>query len=566
MFVRFSDKISPSIHDPFVSYAFNEELSKSPSFVDIRAIVQTNTTQWLNDLSHGHLKLGNRISQHCAWWWWLPQARLDARPWGQESIIKPLFFARAVVDWLRSSPSGSLNVIGAPKIVQKFICEFEPKVVVQGVPLKGDSRLTPIIQYLADLVWKSLVLLRFLFDRNTKVFKSSTMILFERFGLHQNLGQARDYFFSKLFEDIPHECACLDPISPRRKSFQGAMDILSEMHIQDLPRALGRNIYLGILVLWFGFFTPPCIIANAQSKSFWRHFLWGQFSRSVVLRESLVYDVFSRWATQGTLRTVVYPYEEKGYERALLLALKSSRVKTIGYTPHPQHELAVSMQDGGTCRPPRPTMYGVCGPAYVGYFQHWGRKKNTIHVWGSAKSCQQDFRDIQNVHRLNTLILLSHPHELEVFYSWLKAEPGLTENIHYLIRGYQSVPSGLFARRLATLGNDYPQAKAVSGELGANLSEADLAIFNATSAGLLAVNAGKLVVHACLDDFFKINCCFNNLGPMLSCATAKELAQRLQEIRRASRDQRQYLWRQQVKATAEIFGRINHQEIQNDIS
>ena len=106
MKVSFLKELKGVSKSPFSVYGFREDLRTQSHFVDIRAVVSEHESTWLNDLALSHSRLSeSMLTQQNPWWWLTGYSRLDARPWGAESVIKPLFFSRAVLAWGQTNPS-----------------------------------------------------------------------------------------------------------------------------------------------------------------------------------------------------------------------------------------------------------------------------------------------------------------------------------------------------------------------------------------------------------------------------------------------------------------------------
>jgi len=559
----------------FASYFYQEDLSAHPSFVDIRAIVQENTESWLDDLAVSHGDLSTAFLKYGPWWWLSSYSRLDARPWGQESTIKPLFFARAILEWAKKNSQAELFLIGAPLEVALYLQDFDPTAKVEGANIFRKlffGTITHITQktiFKLKLLKEWVGLWRICFRGDKKQLGSKRLVVYERFAPGQTSDQARDYFFDKLFEASAIGYACIDPLSfgsPARKKDDQTFFVLDQVTWQDAFFVFWRNICFDGLMIVVGINPPACVIAGKTSDKFWRYYLWGNYSKGVILKELCVYRIFKRLAAEKSFESIVYPYEEKGYERALLLAVQGHGIKTIGYAPHPQHHLAVSMKDSLKPAPLRPSLYGVCGKEYIDYFEQWAAKPvGAVRIWGSAKSWTRGFGQKVLPKDLKIFLLLSHPYELEVFGSWLKAESKLCEGVTYLVRVYKSVLGRVFTKRFEAIMSEFPFVREAKGDFTSGLAQCDLAMFNGTSAGLLAVNSGKIAVHAALDDFFEINPCFNHLDSMLNCTTAAALAQRFQELRAMSHEQLNAVWQNQKNFVAGVFAPIDRPTIEKDL-
>jgi hypothetical protein len=577
MKVVFLKKFLTIPDSPFSSYHFQEDLHHHAQFVDVRAIVAEHQAAWINDLAVSHVQLSRDIA--CPWWWLTAYSRLDLRPWGMEAIFKPLFFARAVIAWKNSNPTQEkLRLSDCPMEVALYLKEFDPSLEIEGMETNkaGWSRCGRLIN---GWILLTLKLFKQLFQGVQKAFfskdtrlKVKNLVFFERFSPSMTLAGSRDYYYKDLFTGQKQQrmCfACLDQLSPDFKSSQlnpNEFFLLDCLTFADLRFALSQGMALFFSIIRAISHQPPCRIGGMVTRSFWSNFLSENLSQNITLKEFCVFCIFKRHIQERRYETIVYPYEEKGYERALLMACEAQAVKTIGYTPHPQHHLAVAMKDSLKPSLYSPSMYAVCGPKYVDYFQHWAGKSAPIHVWGSTKACEKNFPQKSINPKIDALLVLSHPHEMDVFVSWLRAEPMLTKDITYWVRHYQSVPEKLFQERFRRMTDEFPMVKPALSDFDQSLDACEVVLFNATSAGLLAVNRGRLAMHLSLDDFFAINPCFDDMEFMLHCATSKDLVRRLDSLRGLEASKVEVIWQGQKKFVSSIFFPVDNHQIDKDLS
>ena len=287
--------------------------------------------------------------------------------------------------------------------------------------------------------------------------------------------------------------------------------------------------------------------------------------RLPILVNICTYRVLRRLLKNSPCSLLIYPYEEKGIERAMLYACQENNVRVMGYTPHPQHWLALSLKDTKQQQGLRPSRYAVCGKAYIDYLRNWAGKSEEISVWGSGKT----FHRLENLTefgaQLKVLLLVSHPNELKVFSSWLQYNPSMTKNIHYFFRPYGALKSTDAERILSELDNKYSCITITSESLYEDLAQTDLAVFCATSAGIAAVKHGRLAIHLCLDDFFAMDPCFDNVEPFLSCQSAQEFIDRVQYLKCLTKEDLNIVYEKQQAAAEDIFGKADSNQIKDDL-
>ncbi len=191
----------------FGLYWFAEDARARPGFVDVRAIVQANTEAWLNDLARSHGNISDAFLKNGPWWWMSALSRLDARPWGYEEALKPLFFARAVVAWCQEHPEEKeLTLVGCPVDVLIYLKDFAPRLQVNA--LKGASvrvkdwvnAVKEIFLFFVRLKIQGLSLLVKWYQSMPQGGPADCLVLYERFSPSQSARETKDYFYNKLFE------------------------------------------------------------------------------------------------------------------------------------------------------------------------------------------------------------------------------------------------------------------------------------------------------------------------------------------------------------------------------
>ena len=558
--------------EPFSTYNHDEAQSLKSNYVPLRNIAQQRTDQWLKELQAIHTQFSNALCKQSQYWWFSALSRLDARPWGHEHLIKPLFFARAILTWFHDNPQHQqLTVHGAPPELALYLKNMERSVHIVNFDTTRHLWTRQLLSLL-QIAWfttnlaklTSCALYRCL-RLKAKLPQGQTLILFERFDPKLSAVDCRNYFYHCLFETCEHQkqivFGCIDQLVWRKQyddqATQNTCNILDEVNFFDVLASLCQQLWL-----------TCCVFAQALNTSnlFWKIFVFSQLRQSTVFREICLSRVMNRAFGNGVWRTVVYPYEEKGYERAILHGLKGTAARVIGYIPHPQHRLAVSMRESGQHGLLRPSLYAACGTQYVEFFAHWAHKQEQVHVWGTDKSPTAPINPRKFDIPLKILVLLSHPNELDVFTSWLMANPHLLINRHFCIRGYPNAGARSFDRVLSTLLHHFPQISTASRGLNEELHSCDIAVFNATSAGLLASTLGKLAIHIGLDDFFAINPCFDQLESMLSCKTANDFEARLTIVTQTSPEGIATLLQQQRAFIQTILSPINRLVIDKDLA
>ncbi len=543
-------KSAPTDGSLWANYGYQEDDGHKAGYIDIRAIVQANADAWLSDLSQAHALLSKDLSAKSRWWWLTPFSRLDVRPWGAQEKFKPLFFARAILEWQRQHPNQKLNIINAPQDLIGCLADFQGSSSINFAVLYSWLKEKTIFK----IKWlKQILALSQRSSFTLALEGKKTCVIAERFDPKHSNEDTIKYFYGHMFDDVD--------------SSKVAFVVLDQLPVDDKFFIINASLSWDMMMFFASWKQRPCTIGGINAPTFWSRFLLTQYTKNLIVKELAVYQSVKKLLSSQEIDTIVYPYEEKGYERALLMACEGSNVKTIGYTPHPQHHLALSMKDDVKPAAPKPSQYAVCGGRYVDFFESWGKKpQGSVHVWGSPKSANHSQDQKAFGSPLKMLLFLSHPDELRVFSSWLRAEPMLLKEKIYMVRGYKSVPDALFAKQLDDITKEFSAVIKDTGDFTKDLNACDLALFNATSAGLMAINAGKLAIHVCLDDLFRINPCFNQTDFVLSCASAQELEKRLKTLSDSDVAAKTALARREYEFVATVFSPTNKEMIRKDIA
>ena len=586
MKITFLRGLPDKFNKPFGVYQYDERLVREPGYIDIKGIIKEKTGDWLDEIQRSHARLSEEFLRYTRWWWAIPASRLDLRPWGQEHIFKPLFFARAVLEWMESNPDvDEILVIGCDAAVAVYLKEFRRDMVFRN----GRGILYPAflifkacknsLSCVKNMFRDAIHILRHHAFHNKAFIKSQAIALYELFPNTFSLADGYKYFYGSLFDSLDSVKAdtvsygCIEDNNCRINKLRSENDkpiffLLDNVMPGDLAISVVINTYLFFAAWIMAFRKIPCTIGGRTSRRFWLGYLFNELNRMPCLRSICSYRALRSILTRHTYKLVIYPYEEKGFERAILFACRERNVATVGYTPHPQHRLAAALRDTHEPMSPKPSGYAVCGPAYVDYFESWGKKeRRSISIWGSAKSFSGNLTATGFPRsNLKILLLLSHPNELRVFHSWLRAEERISHKIDYSLRIYKAVQNRIFSNELIRLLRDFACVREVHGNLAEDLSRSDAVIFCGTSAGLVAVNHGLLAVHVSLDDFFQINPCFDELDPMLSCETPNQFADLLEELRAMDDSSITELRRKQRSFVARIFSPIQSGVIRREIA
>ncbi len=572
-----------NIITPFAIYNYDEVLAGHANYIDIRKIIQDHSDRWLDEIHQSFASLSGKFLGFTRWWWVTGMSRLDARPWAQEYLFKPLFFARALLEWLsKHQDVKEVFLIGCPHEVAVYLKEFKKDLKMNG----GRQEIFPasfiffLLRHVSVAVLKLFVnavhvARNHLFHAQNFV-KSDTLALFQPVA-NASLASSCKYYYDGLFDalNITKNASiaygCIDIVSPlkdlRPETDKSIFFILDNISVSGFIKSVGINIFLIFLTARISLGKNSCKVGEYQSLRFWPIYLLNELSRSFFLSQTCSYYALNSIFEKHRYQCVISTYEEKTIERTILFSCQEVGIPVIGYILHPQHCLALSLRNTHEPYAPKPDKYAVCGLKYIDYFQSWGRKSpDSITVWGSKKSSRSHLKAKQLSRKdLKVLVLISHPNELSVFHSWLCSQKRLTCGTRYFLRIYQATSSWKFLEELNSITSRFNLVEEIHGDFKEDADLCDLAVFCGTSAGLLAVNYGLISIHLCLDDFFKMNPCFNDVDSMLPCASATEFADCLDKVCALDPNSILEVYRRQRDFVDQVFSPVQGLNIERDI-
>ncbi len=321
----------------------------------------------------------------------------------------------------------------------------------------------------------------FFFRYKKPNFDKSYIFLFEDFLLSNKIKFKEDYYFKKIrnFFPLTKNIVLSLKIYNDRKNYS----IFQLNTKKDIFKIFLQSIHLFLKYL----FLKNKIFKKTKKYDFWNNYQRKNDFINFYLC-NLTYNFFKKNLDIG--KKIIYPYEEKPYERALnSIRSKKFRKKIFAYQVNPKDNLGLYMKKFKSIDIPRPTNYLFPGIECAKSFLKNGRY-NSIDINRSiigTSKCKNVLNDLKKVY--DFLILISHPKEYNLIINWLSRSKYFDE-LKFLIRFYPAANLKLF---------DLTKKKNFSYSKNTLLKDCQLskfAIFGNTSAGIEAVNNGLIAIWA----------------------------------------------------------------------
>ena len=350
-----------------------------------------------------------------------------------------------------------------------------------GMPIKESLR--------NELINKSVNCLRLLFSLIVKFLSrfekinldKNLILIFEDFKLSKELRYKEDYYFKGIRKHFPNYINIILglKIYKDKKNYS----ILQLSKKKDVLIILFRSMFLYIKYL----LIKNWIFKKTKRYNFWKNYHKKNSFINFFL-SSLIYNFLTKNYNVG--KKLIYPYEEKPYERAInSIQDKKFKKKIFAYQVNPKDHLGLYMNNFFGIHIPRSQNYLFPGNELAkNFFKK--KRKNSIKIDKSIIGTFKSKKKLISKDKIyDFLVLISHPIEYELISSWL-LKLNESRNLKFLIRFYPA--ANLKSFKLIKEKNFFYS----KNDLLKDCSLSKVAIFCNTSAGIEAVNYGLIAIWA----------------------------------------------------------------------
>lgn len=525
--------------------------------IDLRPIARRRQEEWIGDLDAWHRQVSAAGASSFGWWL-SPGSRLAA--WYPVDL-KPLFFVLAALEAAERAP-GPLHLVGCPP---------EAAALAREWGAEGGAPARPAARAGAPALARALLAQarRGMLAPSRRPRRARVVV----FSLALDAGiiaTEDDHYFGAMLDRFGDDVVWIyypDRIRDlgRLRSLQRATGRRVHFYFEWLgPREIALTVRdavragraLGALSRRI----PPLRIAGHTSAAFAE-----AFGRDVVAAALPVSEIAAQHALRRALSelrpdSVVYPYEEKGFERALLGARDTGApsARTVAFAHAVYNDGHVYARDGRRGAPPRAEILAATGEAARRWFVGTaGVPEDRVAVVGSPRyrSAAPLPPSSARRERLRTLFVIGYGHEPGVLAGYAETLPSLLDRCEIVVRRY---PYAWHRQDegIARLRAIVPGLRVELAPLDEQIGWSDVVLFDSTSAGVHAMLRGRVAVSVALPDLFSSDLARGkgDLPGLVRCEDAAGLAAALSRIRALDDDAYLELEREQMRSAAEIYG------------
>jgi hypothetical protein len=533
MTLRFVDEVPPGTTGPYVRYSLEPIEEAQARYIDIAQVMNTHQAKWLDSLEAWHSDLSQSAAKLTPRWWWSSASRLTA--W-YPANFKPLFFALGVLQAARDL-DGELIIAGAPEETREYLLEAQSgdesgvATAMRTAPPPNPWRLALSLAA-RILAGKA---------RGGPKPQRSDVLAFSYTLRGDIFAQQDDHYFGSSLDhiDIPVRWLYyLDTLGDRgqvelklstqNRSFDFFTDFLS---LRDIPAIFKEAAAVITALRPLREEVRPLQIDTFKSHAFARRFIRDFVLAYPPYLEAAIHRGATRALESSGARTLLFPYEEKGIERALIDAARRVHppVRTVGFAHAVYNDGHLYLKNrSGSSAPPRPDAIASTGPAAARW--HATYNGTAPIVIGSPRHVPAA-RPPQRTGALKILFTVGYGYELERLAAWCENKSGLFADCELLIRQYPYGWSDSQDRGAQRLKVAVSTARVEVGNLETQIQWCDAVLFASTSAGIHAMLRGRPGIQAALHDTFVANPLAGKTEAVESCKDATELSLALARLR-----------------------------------
>jgi hypothetical protein len=529
----FADRLPAGGTGWYADYAHGTSSIPTWRVIGLRDVLDAHAEAWLDDYDAWHAEVCRRGHSAARWWWLTAGSRPNV--WVHHHLLKPLFVAAALREWADAHADvGRLHVIGAPAGVADHARELG--LAVSGAVEPAAAAVSPARRALGDV---RACVRQWLGDevRRRPAPVTAATLFYSHVLRAGDLAASGDHYFggmpglvggavTYLLHD-PRERAEAEAALRRRG--EPASFVLDHLTRGDVAWAAATA-----LLTWrraCAVALPAMRVGRHVSRAFGPRFRASEIAPKPPVLELAVYRAIQRLlAISPAVQTLVYPYEEKGVERALVMAAREAGVVSAGFAhaAHTRAHVALRTRATSDTTPPQPDRVLATGPAAREFLVRWAGKPGdtTIAVGSPRHGAPLPGRRSASARRdgLRVLVIGGHGFELAQLANLVSAHPPFLRADEVVVRRYAYAWAAAQEEGIRRLAALVPGLRTGTGTLAAQLAWADLVLFDSTTAGLQAMQAGRLAIRVALHEVFEAEPLLAAPGIFARCRSGEELA------------------------------------------
>ena len=432
---------------------------------------------------------------------------------------------------------------------------------------------------MTNLSTQFLISFRYIFEFN---YKNSfeRKIIFSQIFDHIKENDSLDHFFGKIFDnhELNNENIILwlfeYNLNFKTKKFYKKKSLLKNKEYRFIQKLNTPLDIISILVIYVKLLNSYRIIAKKlpsieidglKSKLLPREYFCFLVNGFLPLKELLIYNAFNKIIKfNNNLDTIIYPYEEKTIERAIILSARKnkSKITTIGYchSVHWNLHYWYHIRKDPIANSPRPNIYLVTGP----YEKYWLNKiakvpKEKIKIIGSNRYVEKKYPFPESIFEKNILKILvtvGQASDMNILANYVEDQIDIFKQCHLLIRKY---PFSWIIEQNAGISRIKNHVKNITisntESLESQIEWSDIILYNSSSCGIIGMLSGRISINVALHDILYWDP-FEKRGSknsVIHCSSASELKKIIHNLRTLNSKRYEIIQKKQYSYAKNVY-------------
>lgn len=399
---------------------------------------------------------------------------------------------------------------------------------------------------LRDFIKISIFIFKGLFIKKKKFFYKNIFIsenvLFTK--------KIKDFYFNGIFSKTKSKGRIVASLSKTNK--RGSIGLNQLVGFNEKFKILFQSLF--VLMKLYNLLRK--LVKRKKVSKFWVDYFFIKENLKNLYTNLVLFNFVSN---NIFCKNIIFPYEEKTFERSIISALdfnkQKNKVKVFGICVNPQHNLSSFLKKFEGLNIPRTSRYLYCGPLYRKYFKQLNRK-NILSI--NKKDCLGSLKSKILKTKLSKskvfLFLMSHLEEYYKLSDYVRKQKNL-QKYKFIIRPYPHSSDKI--KILDHVQNSGLKNFQVSeSSLRQDIKKSFAVIFSGTSAGIEAINYGRVGIWSNLSGI-GINPLFDNIRYFLPSLNANQLEKKIHLIDKMSNVELNKIINKQQKFCQNIYSKLD---------
>lgn len=399
--ISFEQKIS--IEDPKKNYIYLDYVKKKQNVFDLHDIkesINKHYDKWLNEAKKIHEIISEVSGNDNKYWWFTDSSRFILWKTKTNYNLNNYLYSKAILELIRNislkSKLDEYVIVACNSIIINYISQDLGNDLRISSSKKKENINNNLIKSIFKNTAKSLIgaFAYFFIIKKKKIpnIISDKSFIFS-LALNSNIIKEKgDHFYGNIFNNNNFVWFYND--NPKNKDeIKKNFDNSKKNYFFTLEYGSLILIIKSLFSYWKFIFQLLIIKRKIEKKlesNFWKFFYKEFFSKKIVKEnifyEIYLYNIYSRIKKNLNLKKLIIPYEENGWQRAIIFAFQDKKILKYGYAhaSHSQgHKYYFSKNDKLNFI--RPDKILVTGKIAKEKFTQIGYKDNDVLILGSTK-------------------------------------------------------------------------------------------------------------------------------------------------------------------------------------